>query len=49
LSNLGQPDKYNSTQLLSKALFLGDNLPKNQKMIYFENVAALEEARRLLK
>jgi hypothetical protein len=45
----GLPDKYNSNQLLSKALFLGDYLTTNQKMVYFGNVAALDEARRLLK
>ena len=41
--------KYNSNQLLSKALFLGDYLTTNQKMVYFGNVAALDETRRLLK
>jgi hypothetical protein len=45
----GQPAKYNSNQLLSKALFLGNYLTTNQKMVYFGNVAALDEARRLLK
>lgn len=43
------PAKYNSNQLLSKALFLGDYLTKNKKMVYFGNVAALDEATRLLK
>lgn len=45
----GLPGKYNSNQLLSKALFLGDYLTTNQKMVYFRNVAALDEARGLLK
>jgi hypothetical protein len=45
----GLPAKYNPNQLLSKALFLGDYLATNQKMVYFGNVAALDEARRLLK
>lgn len=45
----GLPTKYNSNQLLSKALFLGDYLTTNQKLTYFGNVAALDEARRLLK
>jgi hypothetical protein len=45
----GLPAEYNSNQLLSKALFLGDYVTTNQKMVYFGNVAALDEARRLLK
>jgi hypothetical protein len=45
----GLPAKYNSNQLLSKALFLGDYLTTNQKMAYLGNIAALDEARRLLK
>jgi hypothetical protein len=45
----GLPDGYNSSQLLSKALFLGNYLTTNQKMVYFGNIAALNEARRLLK
>lgn len=45
----GLPAKYNLNQLLSKALFLGDYLTANQKMVYFGNVAALDEARKLLK
>jgi hypothetical protein len=43
------PDKYNPNQLLSKALFLGNYLTTNQKTVYFENIAVLDEARRLLK
>lgn len=43
------PAGYDSKQLLGKALFLGDYLTTTQKMVYFENVTALEEARRLLK
>jgi hypothetical protein len=39
----------NSNQLLSKALFLGDYLTTNQKIVYFGNVAALGEAERLLE
>ncbi len=42
------PPEYNSNQLLSKALFLGDYLT-NQKIAYFENIAALDEARRLVE
>ncbi len=38
---------YNSNQLLSKALFIGDYLAEHQKMVYFGNTAALDEARRL--
>jgi hypothetical protein len=38
-----------SHQLLSKALFLGDYLTTNQKMAYFGNVTALNEAKRILK
>src|SRR5258708_1842685 len=41
----GLPAKYNSNQLLSKALFLGDYLTTNQKMAYLGNIAALDEAR----
>ena len=45
----GLPAKYDSNQLLNKALFLGDYLTTNQKMAYFGNAAPLDEARRLLK
>jgi hypothetical protein len=45
----GLPGKYDSKQLLSKALFLEDYLTTNQKIVYFGNVAALDEAKRLLK
>lgn len=45
----GLVGKYNSKQLLSKALFLEDYLTTNQKIVYFGNVAALDEAKRLLK
>ncbi|MEJ7558838.1 MAG: hypothetical protein WKF66_11070 [Pedobacter sp.] len=44
----GMQDKYNSNQLLSKALFLGNYLA-SQKMAFFENIKALDEARKLLK
>jgi hypothetical protein len=40
--------KYNSNQLLSKALFLGDYLTTNQKTAYFGNLSALDEAKRML-
>ncbi|HEY4323629.1 MAG TPA: hypothetical protein VGN20_06575 [Mucilaginibacter sp.] len=43
------PAKYNSNQLLSKALFLGDYLTTNQKMVNWGNIAALDKARMLLK
>jgi hypothetical protein len=42
------PDEYDSKQLLSKSLFLGDYLTTTQKMVYFGNIALLDEARRLL-
>jgi hypothetical protein len=45
----GLPDNYDSNQLLSKALFLEEHLTTNQKMVYLGNVAALDEARTLLK
>ena len=44
----GLPAGYDSKQLLSKALFLGNYVTTTQKMVYFENVTALNEARRLL-
>jgi hypothetical protein len=45
----GLPDNYNSNQLLGKALFLGNYLTTNEKMLYFKNIAAMNEAGRLLK
>jgi len=44
----GLPDNYSSSQLLSKALFLEEHLTTNRKMVYLGNVAALDEAKRLL-
>lgn len=44
----GIPDEYNTKQLLSKALLLGDYLTKDQKTVYFGNIAALDEAREML-
>lgn len=45
----GLNEEYNANQLLSKALFLGNYLAINQKLVYFGNIAPLDEARRLLK
>ncbi len=44
----GLPDQYNSSQLLSKALFLGDYLTTNQNTAYFGTIMALDEAKKLL-
>ena len=41
-------EEYDSDQLLTKALFLGNYLATNQKLVYFGNIAPLDEARRLL-
>lgn len=41
-------EEYDSNQLLTKALFLGNYLATNQKLVYFGNIAPLDEARRLL-
>jgi hypothetical protein len=42
------PDNYDSRQLLSKALFVGNYLTTTEKTVYFGNIAALAEAKRLL-
>lgn len=47
--NRTSTDKYDSDQLLNKAVFIGDHLSTNQKTIYFGNISALDEATRSLK
>ena len=44
----GLPADYDTNQLLSKALFLGDHLA-NKKTVFIENIKALDEAKDLLK
>ena len=38
----GIPDEYDTRQLLIKALYLGDYITKNQKTVYFGNIASLD-------
>jgi hypothetical protein len=45
----GRSEDYDSNQLLTKALFLGNYLATNQKVAFFGNIAPLNEARKLLK
>lgn len=42
-------DEYNSNQLLTKALFLGNYLTLTEKMFYFDNIVALDVAAKMLK
>ncbi|RZK78836.1 MAG: hypothetical protein EOO85_05255 [Pedobacter sp.] len=42
-------DEYNSNQLLTKALFLGNHLTLREKMVYFDNIVALDVAAKMLK
>ena len=42
-------DEYNSNQLLTKALFLGNYLTLTEKMVYFDNIVALDVAAKMLK
>jgi hypothetical protein len=45
----GRSEDYDSNQLLTKALFLGNYIATSQKVAFFENIAPLNEARKLLK
>lgn len=47
--NRNSTNKYDSDQLLNKAVFIGDYLSINQKTVYFGNISALDEAIRSLK
>lgn len=42
-------DDYDSNQLLTKALFLGNYLTLTEKMVYFDNIVALDVAAKMLK
>lgn len=42
-------DEYDFNQLLTKALFLGNYLTLREKMVYFDNIVALEVAAKMLK
>jgi hypothetical protein len=42
-------DDYDSNQLLTKALFLGNYITLREKMVYFDNIVALEVAAKMLK
>jgi hypothetical protein len=47
--NRTSSDKYDSNQLLSKAVFIGDYLSINQKTVYFGNVSSLDTSSRGIK
>ena len=42
-------DDYDSNQLLTKALFLGNYISLREKMVYFDNIVALDVAAKMLK